>query len=53
MDGLVDYYLDPKTLDPVQIKATSEGSVDVSVPDYSGGPVYEERFKSRASLVRK
>jgi len=53
MDGLVDYYLDHKTLHPLQIKATSEGSVDVTVSDYSGGPVYEERFKSRASLVKK
>ncbi|MGI8923125.1 MAG: hypothetical protein ACR2HJ_03635 [Fimbriimonadales bacterium] len=52
IDGLVDYYLDHKTLHPLQIKATSEGSVDVTVSDYSGGPVYEERFKSRASLVK-
>jgi hypothetical protein len=53
IDGKVDYYLDLATLDPVEILATSEGSVDVEVTAYSGGPVYQERFKSRASLVRK
>jgi hypothetical protein len=53
IDGKVDYYLDLATLDPVEILATSEGSVDVEVTTYSGGPVYQERFKSRASLVRK
>jgi len=53
IDGKVNYYLDLATLDPVEIQATSEGSVDVEVTTYSGGPVYQERFKSRASLVRK
>lgn len=53
MDAKVDYYLDLKTLDPVEILATSNGSIDVEVTAYTGGPVYQERFKSRASLVRK
>ena len=49
----VYYYLDLATLDPVEIQATSNGSIDVEVTAYTGGPVYQERFKSRASLVRK
>lgn len=53
LDGKVDYYLDLATLDPVEIQATSNGSIDVEVTAYTGGPVYQERFKSRASLVRK
>ena len=53
LDGKVDYYLDLGTLDPVEIIATSNGSIDVEVTTYTGGPVYQERFKSRASLVRK
>ncbi|MEO7453971.1 MAG: hypothetical protein ABIV13_04330, partial [Fimbriimonadales bacterium] len=53
LDGKVDYYLDLVTLDPVEILATSQGSIDVEVTTYTGGPVYQERFKSRASLVRK
>ena len=53
INGKVDYYLDLTTLDPVEIQATSNGSIDVEVTSFSGGPVYQERFKSRASLVRK
>jgi hypothetical protein len=53
LDGKVDYYLDPTTLEPIEILATSAGSVDVEVTTFTGGPVYQERFKSRASLVRK
>jgi hypothetical protein len=53
LDGKVDYYLDLATLDPVEILANSTGSIDVEVASYTGGPVYQERFKSRASLVRK
>jgi hypothetical protein len=53
LDGKVDYYLDLATLAPVEILATSNGAIDVEVTTYTGGPVYQERFKSRASLVRK
>jgi hypothetical protein len=53
LNGKVDYYLDPATLDPVEILAASDGSIDVEVTTYTAGPVYQERFKSRASLVRK
>jgi hypothetical protein len=53
LDGKVDYYLDLATLDPVEILATSTGSIDVEVTTYTAGPVYQEKFKSRASLVRK
>lgn len=53
IDGKVDYYLDLDTLEPVEILATSSGLIDVEVTTYTGGPVYQERFKSRASLVRK
>ena len=53
LDGKVDYYLDAATLEPVEILATSNGSIDMEVTTFTGGPVYQERFKSRASLVRK
>jgi hypothetical protein len=53
LDGKVDYYLDISTMAPVEIVATSNGSIDVEVTTYTGGPLYQERFKSRASLVRK
>jgi len=53
IDGKVDYYLDIATLEPAEISATSSGLIDVVVTTYSGGPFYQERFKSRASLVRK
>lgn len=53
MEGTVDYYLDLATLEPVEIIGVAQGSVDLSIRDYPAGPFYQERFKSRATLVRK
>lgn len=53
INGSVNYYLDTANLQPLEIRATSDGEVDVIVPDYPSGPVYEEKFKSRASLIKK
>ena len=52
MDGVVNYYLDQVNLQVMKVGATSQGEVAVVIPEYDG-PAYEERFKSRASLVRK
>lgn len=53
MDGTVDYYLEPANLATYKIVSKSEGNASISVKDYSGGPVFEERFKSQGKLVRK
>jgi hypothetical protein len=53
MDGTVNYYLEPVNLQVALIQASSTGEVAVTIPQVTSGPVYEERFKSRASLTRR
>jgi hypothetical protein len=52
MDGGVTYFLDISTLEPVRVEATSVGEASITVLEIAG-PVYEEKFKSRATLTRK
>lgn len=53
MDGTVDYYLRQSDLSVHKILAKSEGSTSITVATYEGGPVYEEKFKSTARLIRQ
>lgn len=52
-DGTVNYYLDPKTLETVSISAKSDGYCNLVLKELEGGPYFEMKFKSTASLVRK
>jgi hypothetical protein len=53
MDGTVDYYLRQSDLSVHKILAKSEGYTSITVATYEGGPVYEEKFKSNARLIRQ
>ncbi len=52
-DGTVNYYLDAKTLETVLITATSDGYCNLVLKELEGGPYFEIKFKSKASLTRK
>lgn len=52
-DGTVNYYLDTKSLETVSISAKSDGYCNVELKELVGGPFFELKFKSTASLIRK
>ncbi len=53
LKGTVDYYLDRNTCDAFRIRAEAEGYFSMTLKDEPGGPVLEQKIRSRAGLVRK
>jgi len=53
LKGTVDYYLDRNTCDAFRIRGEAEGYFSMTLKGEPGGPVLEQKIRSRASLVRK